>query len=121
MSSTCGFDLHVCYLTFAATLCCPPCSCSVNSGVQLLLGVYGDYLQQSGRVGTYHDHLAHLHGLVVNRGRSPAASAENLVSQLVLDRILDLSRPGDSGQVHVQQDDAQRVLWLMLDKLADEV
>ena len=110
-----------CYLTSAATLCCPLCSCSVNSGVQLLLDVYGGYLQQSPRVGTYHNHLAHLHGLVVNRGHSPAASAENLVSQLVVDRILDLTRPRDGGQLHVQQDDAQRVLWLMLDKLSDEV
>ena len=105
-------------------MCCSSCSCSVNSVAQLLLEVYGNYLNQSGGVGPYHGHLANLHSLVVNQGGTDA-SAEALVRQLVDDKVLHLTDDrvpqDDKGHIRVEQDDAQSVLWVTLGRLAREV
>ena len=96
----------------------------MNAVVQVLLEAYSDYLQWSPVFGPYHGYLAHLHGLVVNRAGT-IASAEALVRQLELDKVLKLINrkmpEGADKHIRVRQDDAQRVLWIMLDKLADEV
>ena len=102
-----------------------PCSCCVNAVVQVLLDVYGTYFPESKAIGRYQGLLAHLHGLVVNRGGTAAASAEVLVQWLVHDNILKLTDrdvPVDNNnRLRVQQEDAQCVLWLILERLADEV
>ncbi len=105
-------------------MCCSPCSCCVNSGLQVLLDIYGKYLQGSGLKGTYHGLLAELHSLVVDQDKTDA-SAEALVSQLVQENVLRLTTPGvprnGTNHIHIRQQDAQYVLWLMLDRLAREV
>ena len=118
--STCGFDLHLLLPHLCCNLVLLPLQLLRQFGTPSPPGC----LWQIGLKGTYHGLLAELHSLVVDQDGTDA-SAEALVSQLVQENVLRLTTPGvprnGTNHIHIRQQDAQYVLWLMLDRLAREV